>query len=86
MGCWGMQNFSTGRGKWRELLAGNPDKLAEAVRISCQAKADIVRADEKESGQRALLNLGHTFAHSLEAEAGYDGRLLHGRRWPVVCG
>ena len=67
-----------------ELLAGNPDKLAEAVRISCQAKADIVRADEKESGQRALLNLGHTFAHALEAEAGYDGRLLHGEA--VACG
>ena len=67
-----------------ELLAGNPDKLVEAVRISCQAKADIVARDEKETGQRALLNLGHTFAHALEAEAGYDGRLLHGEA--VACG
>ena len=67
-----------------ELLAGNPDKLAEAVRISCQAKADIVARDEKETGERALLNLGHTFAHALEAEAGYDGRLLHGEA--VACG
>lgn len=66
------------------LLAGDPEKLAEAVRVSCQAKADIVRADEKETGQRALLNLGHTFGHALEAEAGYDGRLLHGEA--VACG
>ena len=66
------------------LLAGDPGKLAEAVRISCQAKADIVARDEKEHAQRALLNLGHTFAHALEAEAGYDGRLLHGEA--VACG
>ena len=66
------------------ILAGDPNKLAEAVRISCQAKADIVARDEKEQGQRALLNLGHTFAHALEAEAGYDGRLLHGEA--VACG
>ena len=66
------------------ILAGDPSKLAEAVRISCQAKADIVARDEKEQGQRALLNLGHTFAHALEAEAGYDGRLLHGEA--VACG
>jgi len=60
------------------LLSGEPDILAEAVGRSCQAKADIVAEDEKEQGRRALLNLGHTFAHAFEAEAGYDGRLLHG--------
>jgi 3-dehydroquinate synthase len=60
------------------LLSGAPDILAEAVGRSCQAKADIVAEDEKEQGRRALLNLGHTFAHAFEAEAGYDGRLLHG--------
>ena len=60
------------------LLSGKPDILAEAVGRSCQAKADIVAEDEKEQGRRALLNLGHTFAHAFEAEAGYDGRLLHG--------
>jgi 3-dehydroquinate synthase len=49
------------------------------VRESCAAKAAIVARDEREqSGDRALLNLGHTFAHALEAECGYDGRLLHG--------
>ena len=70
-----------------ELLAGNPDKLAEAVRVSRQAKADIVASDEKETGQRALLNLGHTFAHALEAEAEYDGRLLHGEAvGDAACG
>jgi 3-dehydroquinate synthase len=41
-------------------------------------KAEVVAGDERESGQRALLNLGHTFAHAMETELGYDGRLLHG--------
>lgn len=62
----------------RDILSGIPEAQAEAVRRSCQAKAEIVAADEREAGQRALLNLGHTFAHAFEAVAGYDGRLLHG--------
>jgi 3-dehydroquinate synthase len=45
---------------------------------SCAAKAAIVAEDEREAGARALLNLGHTFGHALEAELGYDERLLHG--------
>jgi len=60
------------------LLAGNQTLRAEAIAQSCQAKARIVAADEREQDVRALLNLGHTFGHALEAEAGYDGRLLHG--------
>lgn len=52
--------------------------LAHAVATSVRAKAKTVAADEKEKGERALLNLGHTFGHALEAELGYDGRLLHG--------
>ena len=48
----------------------------QAIFASCQAKARIVEADEHEKAQRALLNLGHTFAHAFEAVAGYDGRLL----------
>ncbi|MDD9991331.1 MAG: 3-dehydroquinate synthase [Rhodospirillales bacterium] len=60
------------------LLDGDQDVLRTAVAHSCRAKARIVAADERESGSRALLNLGHTFAHALEAEAGYDGSLLHG--------
>lgn len=55
------------------------DNLAYLVKKSCEAKAKIVAADEKEkSGLRALLNLGHTFGHSLEAICNYDGSLLHG--------
>ncbi|MFD0915045.1 3-dehydroquinate synthase [Pseudahrensia aquimaris] len=50
-----------------------------AVATSCRAKADVVKADERENGARALLNLGHTFGHALEASVGYDAtRLVHG--------
>ena len=62
----------------RDVLSLNPRALAKAVAQSCKAKARIVEMDEKEQGARALLNLGHTFGHALEAEAGYDGDLLHG--------
>ncbi len=60
------------------LLAGDEQARTHAIATSCRAKARIVAADERESGVRALLNLGHTFGHALEAHAGYDGRLLHG--------
>jgi len=60
------------------VLQLDDNALAYAVGLSCRAKADIVSRDETEQGVRALLNLGHTFAHALEAEGGYDGRLLHG--------
>ena len=52
--------------------------VSYAVETSCRAKAAIVAEDERESGARALLNLGHSFGHALEAVAGYDGTLLHG--------
>ena len=61
-----------------DVLALKPDAIAEAVAISCKTKAQIVATDERERGERALLNLGHTFAHALEIEAGYSGDLLHG--------
>lgn len=54
------------------------DPIAKAVAVSCRAKADIVAQDEREGGVRALLNLGHTFGHALEAENGYGADLLHG--------
>lgn len=60
------------------LLAGDPSALRLAIATSCRAKARIVAADERERGRRALLNLGHSFGHALEAAAGYDGSLLHG--------
>lgn len=53
--------------------------LAKAIAASCRMKAEIVARDETETGDRALLNLGHTFGHALEGYAGYDGkRLVHG--------
>lgn len=52
----------------------------------CQMKADIVARDEKERGDRALLNLGHTFGHALEASTGYSDRLLHGEGVAIGCG
>jgi 3-dehydroquinate synthetase len=64
---------------WREIFAGQGEARAKAIATSCRAKAAIVAADEREeSGTRALLNLGHTFGHALEAFAGYSDRLLHG--------
>lgn len=63
------------------VLNGNPQALAEAVKRACAFKAKVVAHDEREvaaQNGRALLNLGHTFGHALEAEMGYDGRLLHG--------
>ncbi|MGC6454411.1 MAG: 3-dehydroquinate synthase [Candidatus Puniceispirillaceae bacterium] len=62
----------------RDVLTRSDAALSHAVVTSCRAKARIVEADEREAGQRALLNLGHTFAHALEAVCGYDGTLLHG--------
>lgn len=59
-------------------LDGDKTLLAHAVAECCRAKAEVVAADEREAGRRALLNLGHTFGHAFEAEAGYDGGLLHG--------
>lgn len=63
---------------WQEVFSGGPARI-EAIARSCQAKADVVVADERETGRRALLNLGHTFGHALEAATEYDGsRLVHG--------
>ena len=63
---------------WREVFAGGPAR-AEAIAVSCAAKARVVAADETEQGERALLNLGHTFGHALETLTHYDpARLVHG--------
>jgi 3-dehydroquinate synthase len=62
---------------WRAMAAGWPER-DEAIAIACRAKAETVAADETEQGVRALLNLGHTFGHALEAATGYSDRLYHG--------
>jgi 3-dehydroquinate synthase len=71
--------FTWCEGNAAALLAGDADARTHAIRHSVSAKALIVAADEREtSGKRALLNLGHTFGHALEAETGFSDRLLHG--------
>jgi len=70
-------------------MQGDAGALRHAVLESCRLKAAVVVADEREEakeGGRALLNLGHTFAHALEAECGYDGTLLHGEAVAVGLG
>jgi len=60
------------------LAAGDQTARITAIRRSCEMKAEVVARDETEQGDRALLNLGHTFGHALEAATGYSDRLLHG--------
>ena len=64
---------------------GNPDALERAVIRSVEIKAQIVGEDEKEAGRRALLNLGHTFGHALEAELGFGDALTHGEAVALGC-
>ncbi len=67
------------------LAAGDMDARIAAVRRSVEMKAEIVMRDEKEQGDRALLNLGHTFCHALETATGYSDRLLHGEGVAIGC-
>lgn len=67
------------------LAAGDMAARVESVTRSVQMKADIVSRDETEQGDRALLNLGHTFCHALEAATGYSDRLLHGEGVAIGC-
>ena len=67
------------------LAAGDHAARSEVVRVSCQMKAQIAVRDETEQGDRALLNLGHTFCHALEAATGYSDRLLHGEGVAIGC-
>jgi len=72
--------FSWLEAHWRDIFASSPRNSARqhAVAVACRAKAAIVGRDERETGERALLNLGHTFGHALEAACGFSDRLLHG--------
>ena len=67
---------------WQDVFSGGKSSgnssREHAIAVCCRTKADIVARDERETGDRALLNLGHTFGHALEAGAGYSDRLLHG--------
>jgi len=67
------------------MAAGDMDARVRAVTRSCEMKADIVQRDETEQGDRALLNLGHTFCHALEGATGYSDRLLHGEGVAIGC-
>jgi len=62
---------------WKDVFAGGAART-EAIAVSCRSKAAIVARDERENGDRALLNLGHTFGHALEAMAGFNGSVVHG--------
>lgn len=66
-------------------VGGDAQTLAHAVAHSCAMKAAIVARDERETGDRALLNLGHTFGHALETETGYSDALLHGEGVGLGC-
>ncbi len=68
-----------------KLADGDDEARIYAVKRSCEMKADIVVRDETEQGDRALLNLGHTFCHALEAATGYSDRLLHGEGVAIGC-
>jgi 3-dehydroquinate synthase len=70
--------FAWLEGHGAALIDGEIEARRRAVATACAAKAGIVAADERETGRRVLLNLGHTFGHALEAECGYGEELLHG--------
>ncbi len=70
--------FSWLEAHWQSVFGNNGPALTTAIETSVAAKAAIVARDETETGDRALLNLGHTFGHALEAWTGYSDRLLHG--------
>jgi 3-dehydroquinate synthase len=77
--------------EWLEVnaaaaLAGDRDRLIAAIARCVEMKAEIVARDEFETGDRALLNLGHTFGHALETATGYSDRLLHGEGVAIGCG
>jgi len=80
------QFFGWLEGNWRNIFGNDVGALTHAIETSVKAKADIVVRDEHETGDRALLNLGHTFGHALEAWTGYSSRLLHGEGVAIGMG
>jgi 3-dehydroquinate synthase len=72
-------------GNAKAILTASVPERTKAIVSSCRMKAKVVEADEREAGQRALLNLGHTFAHAIEACAGFTGKVLHGEAVAAGC-
>ena len=71
---------------YKEILEYDQEKLKEIICKSCKIKSKIIKSDEKENGQRALLNLGHTFGHAIESFGKYDGKIIHGEAVSVgIC-
>ena len=72
--------------EYEKVLCYEPYYLQHVILKSCEIKAKIVELDEKEQGQRALLNLGHTFAHAIEFFGNYDGKIIHGEAVAIgIC-
>ena len=72
--------------EYEGILYYHPSKIQIIITKSCQIKAEIVKVDEKEKGQRALLNLGHTFAHAIEYFGNHDGKIIHGEAVSIgIC-
>ena len=72
--------------EYKHIIKLNQLKLQTIVTKSCEIKAEIVKNDEKEKGERALLNLGHTFAHAIEYFGNHDGRIIHGEAVSIgIC-
>jgi 3-dehydroquinate synthase len=76
--------FSWLETNWPDIFSGAAAR-EHAIAVCCRGKAGIVARDERETGERALLNLGHTFGHALEAGAGFSQRLLHGEAVALGC-
>ena len=70
----------------KKILKYDQSSLKEIITKSCKIKSEIIRNDEKENGQRALLNLGHTFGHAIESFGNYDGTIIHGEAISIgIC-
>tara|TARA_Y100000991_G_scaffold110257_1_gene83065 strand:+ start:1156 stop:2286 length:1131 start_codon:yes stop_codon:yes gene_type:complete len=71
---------------YKKILKYDQSILKEIIIKSCEIKSEIIRNDEKENGQRALLNLGHTFGHAIESFGNYDGTIIHGEAISIgIC-
>ncbi len=71
---------------YKEILDYEEEKLKKIICKSCKIKSEIIKNDEKESGQRALLNLGHTFGHAIESFGKYNGKIIHGEAVSIgIC-